>query len=79
MNTYEVTKSDGTTVTLTASGYSWDKPDNAIAFYDADSNKVASYRAGEWISLHMRSALVKSEQIKPTAIASGEFSKYYGL
>jgi hypothetical protein len=75
VNTYEVTSCDGSIVSVTASGYSWDRQTGGIAFYDANGDKIASYAKGEWTELHMRSPLV----IAPKAISADEFGTYYGL
>jgi hypothetical protein len=80
MNAYEITKADGTTVTLNASGYSWDKRVDGLAFYDAVGNKVAVYKSDEWTALHMRSALVVSATPKPkaTGVTHADYMMMFG-
>jgi hypothetical protein len=75
LNVYEVTKIDGSTVSITASGYSWDKQAGRIAFYHANGDPAASFTKGEWLSLHMRSPLVEA----PKAITAPEYDTFYGL
>jgi hypothetical protein len=76
MNTYEVTKVDGTLESLTASGYSWDKSVGGIAFYHANGDRVAAYGKGEWTSLHMRSPLVKADHVAAPAIKADAYAMY---
>lgn len=78
MNTYEITRPDGTTQSVNASGYSWDKAIGGIAFYDGNSNRVASYDRGEWTALHMRLPLVRADAPEPTPIKAQEFYELYG-
>jgi hypothetical protein len=80
MNAYEITRTDGTTTSVQASGYSWDKQAGGIAFYDSDGSKVATYRSGEWVALHMRSALVKNDMPAPktTGITHADYMLMYG-
>lgn len=78
MNAYEVTKPDGSRVTLNASGWTQNHAKGSLAFFDANAQPVARFSRGQWLSMHMRSPIVKADRPDPP-LTSAEFIKEYGL
>lgn len=79
MNTYEIRKADGTTISFDASGYSRDMRSGVIAFYDTAANAIASYPRETWVALNVTTQAIKADPVTHSpAIKANEFALYYG-
>lgn len=79
MNTYEIRKSDGTTTSLDASGYSRDMRSGVITFYDDAGDKVSTYAKGTWVALNVTTQAIKADRVGlSTYPTANEFFELYG-